>query len=90
MNIPGYTAEATLYRTSAHYRMRESPTRANGAIQPAFWYCFPYCVPTKWGHLCAKLCYWFPDPVIIDPSKVPLPDPQTSVLGLSTGEMAFG
>jgi hypothetical protein len=35
MNIPGFTAEASLYRESEHYRMAGAHTHADGAIQPA-------------------------------------------------------
>jgi hypothetical protein len=35
MNIPGFTAEASLYRESGHYRMAGAHTHADGAIQPA-------------------------------------------------------
>jgi hypothetical protein len=37
MNIPGFTAEASLYRESEHYRMAEAHTQDDGAIQPAYW-----------------------------------------------------
>jgi len=35
MNIPGFTAEASLYGKSGHYRMAGAHTHAEGAIQPA-------------------------------------------------------
>ena len=33
--MPGFTAEASVYRTAGHYRMTESPAQASGAIRPA-------------------------------------------------------
>jgi hypothetical protein len=35
MKIPGFNAEASLYRESGHYLMAAAHTRADGAIQPA-------------------------------------------------------
>jgi hypothetical protein len=35
MNIPGFRAEASLYRESGHYRTAGAHTHADGAIQPA-------------------------------------------------------
>jgi|SRR5215204_2908993 len=35
MNMPGFTAEASLYRESGHYRTAGAHTEAEGAIQPA-------------------------------------------------------
>jgi len=90
INIPGFTAEAALCRTSTHYRMRVAATQANGAVQPAFLICFPVCRFTHWGYFCQKECHWIPDPIYIPPFKIPQPDPWTSVSGLSGGEMTVG
>jgi len=38
MNIPGFTAETSLYRESGHYRMAGAHTHAYGTIQPASFY----------------------------------------------------
>jgi hypothetical protein len=35
MNLPGFTAEVSLYRESGHYRTTGAHTHADGAIQPA-------------------------------------------------------
>ena len=35
MNMPGFTAEASLYGGSGHYRTAGAHTQADGAIQPA-------------------------------------------------------
>jgi hypothetical protein len=35
MNMPGFTAEASLYGESGHYRTAGAHTHADGAIQPA-------------------------------------------------------
>jgi len=35
MNLPGFTAKASLYEESGHYRMAGAHTHAYGAIQPA-------------------------------------------------------
>ena len=35
MNIPGFTAEASLYGKSGNYRTAGAHTQADGAIQPA-------------------------------------------------------
>jgi hypothetical protein len=35
MSMPGFTAEASVYRTSRHYLITQVPARAGGAIHPA-------------------------------------------------------
>jgi hypothetical protein len=35
MNMPGFTAEASLYRTSAHYHLVTNLGQAEGGIHPA-------------------------------------------------------
>ena len=35
MHMPGFTAEASVYRTSRHYQMTNAPAQAGGAIRPA-------------------------------------------------------
>jgi hypothetical protein len=35
MNMPGFTAEASLYGESGHYLMARAHTHADGTIQPA-------------------------------------------------------
>ncbi len=35
MNVPGFTAEASLYRTSRHYHIGRTAIHAEGTIQPA-------------------------------------------------------
>jgi hypothetical protein len=35
MRMPGFTGEASVYRTSQQYLMTEAPAQACGAIQPA-------------------------------------------------------
>ena len=36
MHMPGFTAEASVYRTSRQYLMTEAPAQAGGTIHPAF------------------------------------------------------
>lgn len=35
MNMPGFNAEASLYRTRRHYQMAGNPTQTDAAIYPA-------------------------------------------------------
>jgi hypothetical protein len=42
MNIPGFTAEASLYQTSEHYHAALEGTRAGGSVYPA-----QFAVPFK-------------------------------------------
>ncbi len=68
MNMPGFTAEATLYRESGQYRTAGAHTRADGAIQPAiyrnYWYdrcyedCWATCTDDPWycDHNCDCFC----------------------------------
>jgi hypothetical protein len=94
--MPGFTAEAALCGTSTHYHMRVAATRANGGVQPAFWFCPPaHCFAIRGRTVCLEqqLCFWFPDIIAIPPFKIPVPEPWTSVAGvpgLSGGGMAVG
>jgi len=38
VNVPGFSAEASLYRESGYYRVAGAYTHPDGAIQPAGWY----------------------------------------------------
>jgi hypothetical protein len=67
MNIPGFTAEASLYRRSErkseHYRMAGAHTHADGAIQPAGSICSrceDLCGNTEFGVVCIPS--WYPRP----------------------------
>ena len=46
MNIPGFTAEASVYRTVSHYAGHRMTPRRSGAVQPQMW-----TVP--------NLCTWY-------------------------------
>ena len=46
MNIPGFTAEASLYKTEGNYRMIGLQDRGNGNIHPAY---APWAVPFRPG-----------------------------------------
>jgi hypothetical protein len=35
MNMPRFTAEASLYTASRHYQMAQAPAQAGGAVRPA-------------------------------------------------------
>jgi hypothetical protein len=55
MNLPGFTAEVSLYEESLHYRMAGAHTHANGTIQPASsmrWQSLPDCYSD-----CLDWCY---------------------------------
>jgi hypothetical protein len=55
MNIPGFTAEASLYRSerkSEHYLMAGAHTHADGAIQPAWLQ--NRCWLNSFGQLCCR------------------------------------
>jgi hypothetical protein len=66
MNIPGFTAEATLYGESGHYRTAGEHTQADGDIQPAiyrnYWYdrcyqeCVGDCIPDPFSSYCENNC----------------------------------
>jgi hypothetical protein len=84
MNIPGFTAEAALCRTSTHYHMRVAATQANGAVQPALWFCFPVCFPIRGVTVCLNQwqCNWIPDPIPIPRlPPIPQPDPREMAVG---------
>src|SRR5262249_59259566 len=97
MNMPGFTAQASLYKTSTRYQMRGTALQANGAIHPAFVICIPWCVKVGKFYLCYKICKYIPDP-IYDPWKIgpepdlglePSPHLWTPGSGLSTGGVGF-
>ena len=49
MNMPGFTGEASVYRTSQQYLITEAPAQAVGAIHPASfldWRCYAKCQNT--------------------------------------------
>ena len=100
--MPGYTAEASLYRTSTRYRMSQTATQVDGGIRPAFCVCFPVCFTFHGIKFCTTQCHCVKDP-IYDPYKLgpspdpgylatfdPDPQPWTPIPGLSTGGMIFG
>jgi hypothetical protein len=73
VNMPGFTAEATLYRTKGRYQTTgPSSTKGNGAIQPAFCACLISC-SIHFG--CRKICHCRPDPIAIDLGFIPDPGP---------------
>jgi hypothetical protein len=43
MNMPGFTAEATLYQTSRHYRLAASFAQTGEAVVPQQWFPEPTC-----------------------------------------------
>jgi hypothetical protein len=63
MNIPSFTAEASLYGKSGHYRMTGAHTQADGGIQPAilrnncYWNCIANCVDD--AYYCSVNCNCF-------------------------------
>jgi hypothetical protein len=63
MNIPGFTAEASLYRDSGQYQMAGAHTHADGAIQPAisrsncYWDCMASC--DDLAYYCSVNCSCF-------------------------------
>jgi hypothetical protein len=62
MNIPGFTAEASLYRKIERYRMAGAHAQADGAIQPAqrgncYWDCMANC--TDLDYYCSVNCNCF-------------------------------
>jgi len=61
MNIPGFTAEASLYRTSEHYHLMTNPRRSDEGVHPAFdptqfaSFTFARCLPSfKFVPLCVE------------------------------------
>ncbi len=72
LSMPGFTAEAALYRTKGHYRMMGSTgAKGNGTIQPAFCVCLISC-SLHYG--CRKSCHCEPDLMATEPGYVPDPD----------------
>jgi hypothetical protein len=60
MNIPRFTAEASLYGESEHYRTAGAHTQADGAIQPAGKTCSDcedLCGNTEFGVICRPSQY---------------------------------
>jgi hypothetical protein len=58
MNMPGFTAETSLYRESGRYRMAGAYTHADGAIQSAIYRDYSYASCRSY---CRDFCW--PDPV---------------------------
>ena len=69
INMPGFTAEASLYPTSRHYQMAQAPAQAGGAVRPAgfvdpgcyarcHYWCGPDCRGLSGADLgrCLRLC----------------------------------
>jgi hypothetical protein len=59
MNMPGFTADASLYKTSGHYQLSAGwAGEADAPVLPSTWppsfYCVPHCGP------CAKPKYGLP------------------------------
>ncbi len=44
MNMPGFNAEASIYRTPGHYYMAPTAIYKNGSVQPAQQNCPPWCI----------------------------------------------
>ncbi len=55
MNMPGFTAEASLYKTSEHYHAATKGAHASGSVYPAQ---LLYTPPQPW---------WFTNPPLPDP-----------------------
>lgn len=53
MNMPGFMAEASLYRTSEHYHLVTNPGQAEGGIHPAQ---FESLVPVRCRHHFGVYC----------------------------------
>jgi hypothetical protein len=61
MNLPGFSAESSLYQTSKRYRMIATVTQADGAIQAAIFprpNCFVSCLDDQ--------CVGYDDPYCYD------------------------
>ncbi len=79
MNIPGFMAEASLYRRSMRYSLATKGTRTNEmwGVYPAKILCEETCTCDTYDFgvpgLCAKLCFDSPYgeayPMLCDPSK---------------------
>jgi hypothetical protein len=64
MNLPGFSADASLYRTSRRYRMVATVTQADGVIQAALFprpSCFRRCLEDQ--------CIGLDDPFCFDNCK---------------------
>jgi len=53
-NIPGFTAEASIYKTSDHYRMAKVFQQADGAVYPAVPCCEIHCDAV--AQRCINIC----------------------------------
>jgi hypothetical protein len=82
MYMPGYTAEASLYRTSSAYRATYQPGFGGSAglipqgpvvCTECFWDTYDYNVPT-----CAKLCRRTAPPGQPQPMEYPVPCPESA------------
>jgi hypothetical protein len=69
MNLPGFSAEASVYKTSGRYYIAWAATGARGGIEPAQQFCPPWCIqdciagcradgnsPGFCGGLCSREC----------------------------------
>jgi hypothetical protein len=66
MNLPSFTAEASLYKTTGHYRLTTGwASGADAPVLPSTWppsfYCVPHCGPCKpyGGHYGIMACIDF-------------------------------
>ena len=42
INIPGFTAEASMYKTNGQYHAANQPEHASGIVRPAFGHAIPF------------------------------------------------
>jgi hypothetical protein len=53
MRVPGFTAEAALYKKSAYYGLH-SDVQRRGVVQPAFYRCWGNFCCDEWGNCINK------------------------------------
>jgi hypothetical protein len=58
MNIPGFTAEASLFKVSEYYHKIGTDIPGDGTIQPAFWRggCIKFCADQCHNWDCMRSC----------------------------------
>lgn len=59
MNLPGFSAPASIYKANGHYRMRGTTSKDGGClVRPAALFRIPWCVGLNWGcySICAERC----------------------------------
>ncbi len=58
MNLPGFTAEASLFKASEYYHKTRTTLPGKGMIQPAFWRggCFKFCADQCDDSYCMRSC----------------------------------